>query len=287
MSDLSALALVGDIDGMRAAHARGAKDYVKALDNAALSGHIECVNLLQQWLIALSGRKYVIGVYCEWDEYNYQCSTLTAAAKGGHAACMALIHSWEPRIMPIQALNEAASGGHASCMLLMHEWGGFSEWGICDAANRGHVGCMALARSWNRYIDIVDSGLANAAMGGRMDCMRVALAWGATDYDRALRAAARGGHTNCMWLCKLAGATWYDGALRSAAAAGQAECMRLAHRWGARDFSHARTTICCSELGQTERGACLDLLDELRGASPLNAGTSRGSPPKVGDPPFG
>ena len=170
-------------------------------------------------------------------------TALMLAAKGGHAACVALLRDKEAGMLDeggVTALMLAAKGGHADCVKLLCEMesGLIGQYGsaLMVAAMQGHTDCVALLRDKEAGMKYKDgqTALMLAAKGGHAACvalLRDKEAGMKYQDGSALILAAYGGHADCVALLreKEAGMRDQDGrtALMLAAQRGHTDCVEL------------------------------------------------------------
>ena len=163
--------------------------------------------------------------------------TCCLAAEHGHLDCLELLHEllrkqnhMERVAWHREVCQRAAQNGFLNCLRYLHENG--ARWGYTSemAAKHGQLDCLVYAHEhgcpWSPYT------CEDAAECGQLQCLVYAHEHGAQWSRDTCQCAAKGGHTECMIYAHEHGAVWHD-TCAVAAIYGHLSCLQHAHERGA------------------------------------------------------
>jgi hypothetical protein len=146
---------IGDLEGLKDAHARGGRIHSFAVRYAIQGGHLDCL-------------KYIH----EHDPVNMNVRNCSFAAESGQLDCLKYLHEigcpWDT-----ETCQYAASYGYLDCLQYAHEQGcPWNEWVCVYATQTGHLNCLQYAHEhgcpWNART------CSSAAENGHFDCLQYA-----------------------------------------------------------------------------------------------------------------
>ena len=168
--------------------------------------------------------------YCYKNNYPWNSSTCSNAAKHGHLSCLKYAHEngcpWDK-----YTCFYGASNGHLVCLKYAHENGCPWDLTICyKAAENGHLACLKYAYEngcpWDKYTCF------DAVSNGHLACLKYAHKNGCPWDKFTCANAARHGHLSCLKYLYENGCPWDSFTCTSAIAYGHLSILKYAHENG-------------------------------------------------------
>lgn len=227
---------VGILEIVRYMHNHG-YSHIFACDDAASSGHINCLKYLHangykltrnSCSIAAEGGNLECVEYILQNGGNLDCKCSAAAAREGHLNLLQYLHDqgcpWD-----ISASRAAASMGHMKILEYLVSTGGPLDVTVCLAA----VGKLPLLQYLHNQGCPWDSrAVSQAVHFGHLDCLQYLLEQGCPRSDSACTIAARYGYLDCLQYLHEHGCPWDEDTCAAAAGTGKLDCLQYAHQQG-------------------------------------------------------
>jgi hypothetical protein len=264
----------------------GATNIYRAIDTAALNGHIEVVKICKEWgaksfdmamfRAAEGGHSDIVRLCESWGVTDFAYAWDTASYRG-HYDIVKMLIGWDVRFID-RGMERAAEGGHTHIVRLCRENGATSyKRSILAAARYGHIDIIKLYKEWG-LAKYFEAAMVRAATYDNIEIVKLCKEYGAVEFGRAWWVAPRIKLRNLLqewkdthydWIMidaaergdmellkesKAKGAVEYNKALKYAACRGHMEIVTLLHSWGANDFNSAirkvirSHRVCCFEL---------------------------------------